>query len=274
MRVCLHGLIVVVVVSAGTCFGAQPAADARDLAREVDAYVASETGSSWHGFAGLYVWLPWVDASISFDDGGSGEPPEGDTDGGFEFQWAITGHVEYGTGRWMFFFDGLYVQYGADGSALGNAARFDLEAWIAELGAAWRVFPGDAAAEGERWDVELLGGARVADLTLTTRVPSLDIDNSRGVDWVDPFVGFRVHYALDDDRAWQLQLRADIGGFGAGSELTWNVIVGAGWQCAERWKLFLGYRFLDIDQEDRGPRGALPIHLRLQGPWVAVAFVF
>lgn len=67
-------------------------------------------------------------------------------------------------------------------------------------------------------------------------------------DWVDPFVGFRGQWNLTE----QLYLagRADIGGFGVGSELTWQASAALGWQINPSWSAEAGYRYLSPDFED------------------------
>ena len=41
--------------------------------------------------------------------------------------------------------------------------------------------------------------------------------------------------------------RGDVGGFGVGSDLTWQASGAFGWQINEAWSLELGYRYMDID---------------------------
>ncbi|MDR3402574.1 MAG: hypothetical protein P4L99_08750 [Chthoniobacter sp.] len=51
---------------------------------------------------------------------------------------------------------------------------------------------------------------------------------ARTDDWWDPFVGLRGRYYLS--KSMYLTGRADIGGFGVGSELAWQVNAGLGCQ--------------------------------------------
>jgi len=110
---------------------------------------------------------------------------------------------------------------------------------IVEAGSAYTVWsqgrqgsPGSTAFDvlaGARWwhqDVDVS-----ADLTTTLTVggPSgLTISGSRalaksgGIDWVDPFVGARVQHQLALGQ--EIELRGDVGGFGAGSQFSWQAI--------------------------------------------------
>ncbi len=73
---------------------------------------------------------------------------------------------------------------------------------------------------------------------------------SRSDDWVDPYVGLRGRYNLTPKV--YLNGRADIGGFGVGSDLTWQASGGLGWQFATNKYLELNYRALSMDYEDNG----------------------
>lgn len=68
--------------------------------------------------------------------------------------------------------------------------------------------------------------------------------------WVDPLVGFRARLNLTEKL--YLAARADIGGFGVGSDLAWNVFGALGSQWNKRWSTELGWRTLSIDYSDGG----------------------
>lgn len=87
-------------------------------------------------------------------------------------------------------------------------------------------------------------------------------------DWVDPFIGARLTSRLTD-RAFSI-VYGDIGGFGVGSELTWQVFAGLGWQINPRVTIEAGYRYLAIDYED----GELEADLDLKGFALGVGYSF
>jgi opacity protein-like surface antigen len=88
------------------------------------------------------------------------------------------------------------------------------------------------------------------------------------VNWIDPIVGFRGAYPLGD--RFSVSGRADIGGFGVGSELTWQAYGGVNWLFADSWAATLGYRYMSIDYEaDR-----LTLDIALQGPLIGVTYEF
>jgi hypothetical protein len=72
-------------------------------------------------------------------------------------------------------------------------------------------------------------------------------DINRDRDWVDPYVGFRGRVNLTDKI--YLGARGDIGGFGVGSDLTWQAFGGLGYAITDSIVIEGGWRHLDIDYE-------------------------
>ena len=78
---------------------------------------------------------------------------------------------------------------------------------------------------------------------LNTRVARTD-------DWWDPFIGLRGRYNLND--RFYATVRGDIGGFGIGSDLTWQAEGALGCQLTPRIFAEAGYRALSIDYDKDG----------------------
>jgi opacity protein-like surface antigen len=79
-------------------------------------------------------------------------------------------------------------------------------------------------------------------------------DGSRSVSaresWWDPVIGVRVLVPLAE--AWTLVGYADIGGFGVGSDLTYQLLAGVNWQFARSVSAKVGYRYFYQDYEQDG----------------------
>lgn len=68
---------------------------------------------------------------------------------------------------------------------------------------------------------------------------------------MDPFVGLRARYDLSE--RWYLTGKADIGGFGVGSDLVWQAYAGLGFEFNQRVSAELGYKHFSVDYSgDRG----------------------
>lgn len=63
--------------------------------------------------------------------------------------------------------------------------------------------------------------------------------------WYDPVVIARLTADIHDK--WLFQFRGDIGGFGIGSDLTWQLHATAGYRFTKLFQMSLGYRILSTD---------------------------
>ena len=92
------------------------------------------------------------------------------------------------------------------------------------------------------------------------------IDASR--EWVDPIVGTRAHWQITDPL--YLALYGDVGGFGVGSDLTWQAAAMLGWRVRDWCSIELGYRYLYVDYLD----GPFRYEMNMGGPVFGARFRF
>lgn len=95
---------------------------------------------------------------------------------------------------------------------------------------------------------------------------------SRSASWVDPLIGF--NYNVPVGEKWSYGLRADIGGFGVGSDLSYHLLTAFKRQNTDMFSWYLGYRLLSYDYETGSGRNYQHYDLTQQGPLVGVAFSF
>jgi hypothetical protein len=105
----------------------------------------------------------------------------------------------------------------------------------------------------------VLGAARYTqldtelNLTVTTGSPQLP-DGSRSISgtesWWEPVIGVRVLVQLTE--AWTLVGYADIGGFGIGSDLTFQLLAGVNWQLFKVVSAKAGYRYFYQNYQNNG----------------------
>jgi len=79
---------------------------------------------------------------------------------------------------------------------------------------------------------------------------ALDVRAARTDDWFDPYIGLRGRLYLGGP--WYLTAKGDVGGFGAGSEFTWQAEGALGCQLTRSIYTELGYRALGVDYEGNG----------------------
>jgi hypothetical protein len=262
--------------------------------------------SGWEFRFTPYAWAPsvngdvtvrgqTVDIDMSFWD----LFDSGDSNVELDSLAALMGYVEARKGPWGIYGDVVWGKFDFSGGAVKQRnpiANSSLSASAkAELGYEITMAESGLTYEVARWGVvrptafDLLGGARYwnqeLDLSLAvdgsvdlarlglSRSGSRAIARSGTLEWVDPFVGLRLRHQLAPGK--ELQFLGDIGGFGAGSDLTWQLFGGYSFDFAV-WQSTLhgvvGYRALAVDysQDDRGFKNNLD--LILHGPVVGLSF--
>lgn len=100
-----------------------------------------------------------------------------------------------------------------------------------------------------------------SDYSLTT-----GMGGSQSHHWVDPIVGVRCQGPLADRCTFSV--RGDIGGFGIGSDFTWQVDGSFRYRMNPKSTLIIGYRYMDTDYEDAD----FTYSGTLSGPLVGFAF--
>ena len=123
---------------------------------------------------------------------------------------------------------------------------------------------------------------KFADLTFGARWSHLDgridfkapinVEVEHTKDWVDPVVG--VVLKTPGEHRWHATLIADVGGFGVGSDLTWQIFPSAGVDMTKHVSLEFGWRILDTKYETGVDRNRFEYDMRLQGPVAGLAFKF
>lgn len=130
------------------------------------------------------------------------------------------------------------------------------------LAGGWRVFEDDTVR------LDLLGGLRQWRINAAVQVPLAGIARSPDLDFTDPLVALRANIALAPD--WSLIVHADAGGFGVGSERTWQALATVNYLYGERWAFSAGLRQLSVDYRDGGTR----LDATLAGPLLGVSWRF
>ena len=106
--------------------------------------------------------------------------------------------------------------------------------------------------ETPRFTADAFAGFRYWHLGASLRFePSLRGQTfSTDQNWADPLLGARFQAPLG--QKLRFTLLGDVGGFGAGSQLEWQVLPVLGYQLTKRFTLQAGYRYLDVNYRSGG----------------------
>jgi hypothetical protein len=276
-------------------------ADAHDLAVDPAA-----TSTGWQFRVTPYAWMPSVNGDVTvrghtvdvdvtfldlFDSGSSGAE--------LDSLAALMGYMEAQKGPWTVYGDVIWGKFDfSDGavterspianltlSARANAG-LNYETTIVETGIAYEVakWPGahstalDVLAGARYWNEQLdlslaVNGAVDFGRVGLKRSGSVAVARSGTLDWVDPFVGLRLRHQLAPGK--ELQFLGDVGGFGVGSDFSWQLFGGYSFDFS-LWQANLhglvGYRALAVDYSQDSAPSKNSIDLILHGPVVGLSF--
>ena len=149
-----------------------------------------------------------------------------------------------------------------------RAAELDHAQAVAESAEA-QVQQAKATARHRAQQAVATAEKRLASAIERTIRDSIPDQLSQTADWIDPFVGLRGKYNLTD-RLYVIA-KADVGGFGVGSDLTWQVYGAMGWRINNRWSTELGYRYMDIDY---GADNGFKYDVSMGGPMLSATLHF
>ena len=194
------------------------------------------------------------------------------------------GRMEAWKGKWGLTFDGLFLNLSADRSFTGRSGitnfNLDVDARIgsADFGLAYRLFEQQFGDNNEqKLTFEPYGGLRYTylrervDLNVAIAgVGSIGTTLGGSEDWVEPFVGGRVIWDLNDKIAFKV--RSDFGGFGIGSasDLQWQILGGVDYKLAENMTLNAGYRYVELDYSRGSGANEFGVDLRAKGPIISL----
>lgn len=99
--------------------------------------------------------------------------------------------------------------------------------------------------------VDLLAGGRYWHVKAGVSVPNV-LDVQSKTTFVDPIVALRWYTTLAP--RWSTLAYADLGGFGIGSDLTWQLMGSVNYQVRDDIYVSLGYRYLSVDYQGSGKR--------------------
>ena len=180
--------------------------------------------------------------------------------------------------RFGLFFAPLYVNLGDD--TREGPFDFDVTIDVAIVGggmfyriAEWDLDrPGDGPSR-KAW-IEPLAGVRYTYLRLDMDINGplgLNPDVDKHTDWVDPIIGTSAGIELS--KHWVLLAEGDIGGFGVGSDFTWNALALISYQTSVfgiATQLSAGYRALSWDYDHDNFKWDVVMH----GPVAGATFRF
>lgn len=189
-------------------------------------------------------------------------------------------HLEAQKGKFGLFLEPQYSKIKVDGTfvrrrdanlpAIPRDLTLTYEQWTIEGGGFYQAGKWRVGENKDQWVVlDVLAGARYWSINIDLDT-STNINPGRSNSWVDPIIGARLN--ADLSKKLMLNLRADIGGFGVGSDFSWNGLAVIGYRFTENITGLMGYRALYVNYKSGTSRARY--EQTLHGPIMALAFTF
>jgi opacity protein-like surface antigen len=263
-------------------------ASTTDIARQIQNPLAEDNGS-WEFKLMPYAWLPTTLKSKSTLSGLSGTVKLDLQDILDNLDMVFYGRLEgWKDDKWGLSYDTFYLNLGYDSGFEGSfsgtdfALDADIRMWMNDFAVHYRLVDqrfGDG--DKQRFIFEPYGGLRY---TYLRQIVVLDADipgkgtageefgDSR--DWVEPLVGGRIHWDLNEKLA--LWFRGDAGGFGIGSasKLTYNIIPGCSYKLTENTTFDFSYRYFNMDYSNGSGSNELAMDVEAYGPVFGMTILF
>jgi hypothetical protein len=181
-----------------------------------------------------------------------------DLDVGFDdvmsnMEFGAMGNLRAAHGPWALTLDVIYTGLGASKGPVSA----DLNQWVVEPTLSYRVCR----------NFEPFVGVRYNNLNGEIRGP-FGVNQTGTQDWFDPLIGANLTCPLSETVS--LKARADLGGFGVGSDLTWQAFPYLDWQLSERCSLQAGYRWVFNDYEHGSGANKFAYDVMTQGPQIGM----
>ena len=178
---------------------------------------------------------------------------------------ALIINFEASKGNWTYWLDYNSMKLANEATVGPLAVNLELSQKLWELAAAYQL--------GNSETLEVFGGIRSVDVDTLILVESdgevgINFRARTGDSWIDPIVGIRGTWPLSGK--WNLRARADVGGFGVGSDFSYQLAATVSYQFNDLTSVRFGYRYLDMDYEDNN----FVLDMGISGPMLGVGFSF
>jgi hypothetical protein len=238
------------------------------LASPASAQTNTEPPAGWIFTLSPYVWFSGLSGDVTTRSGSESFSADfGDIFSTMKF--SAMGLFEARRGRFSLVFDTLYLnlQQGVPVPGFGGYSGASARTQSAEISAIglYTVYERPAGR------IELGGGVRAwwfdTELKLDAGLlPARTVDNTTS--WVDPVISARGVLRLSE--RFLVTAYGDIGGFGVGSEFTWQAFATLDWRITDSISASAGFRWIHIDYES----GGKDIKLDMAGPIIGASFRF
>jgi hypothetical protein len=199
--------------------------------------------SDWHFAVSPYLWLPGVHGNLGDPNGG--EIPFSASAGDLlsHFRIGLMGVVEPRYKRIVMPLDIFWIRLGDDRALPNSPNQGVVNLHMTEFFLTQKV--GYRVIDSERFKIDALAGFRFWHFGERASFTTNSLNFTGSQNWVDPLVGGRITGILTPKV--ELTIGGDVGGWGAGSQIDYQVFGLLGYRIKPALALQAGYRYMYFD---------------------------
>ncbi|WP_300731246.1 hypothetical protein [Pseudomonas sp.] len=191
----------------------------------------------WLVLVSPFVWAPSMNGQVEMA-GVSTKADVGFRDVFSNLNKVFMGNVEVTNRTVGFYIDTVYAKTRQSERLFGQKLGLDITQATVAGGVYYRAYEqtlqgNTVFGEPRNWRIEPTAGLRWTKLSTRLTLDAVNFSTKKKTDWVDPFIGLRMHADLDE--RWTLSGEADTGGLDTPSKKTYNA------------QAYLGYRMYLLD---------------------------
>jgi hypothetical protein len=239
-----------------------------------DAQASSSGAKDWtFNLTPFYLWAVSMDGDVTLGSNtGDFGADFGDIIDKLEAAFIVNFQGLY-QNRWGFIFDYNYMGFSDSGTIPASIAGMpvsisqdaDIDVHLVELDGFCRL-------THEKHDFDFKFGFRYTSFDPEIKIGPQQRTLGEKQSWVDPLVGMRWMWHFAD--RWTLIVNGDIGGFGIGTDFSWQAGALLNWQPFKHVSFVAGYRALyqDYDDDTLGTPSFFDMEATYHGPLLGVSF--
>jgi len=232
---------------------------------------ASADGRRWHFLTDVYLMFPYMDGETGVSNLLTVPVDANPGDIFSKLKFAGMLYFEAQNNKWAITSDIVYMNLNQEVTpgTLLHSGTVSAEQFVWEPAALFRLAPFLEVGAGGRLN-NLQAGIEVRRNVLPAGTE--EVTGSGSKTWFDPIIAARV--TADINEKWLFQFRGDVGGFGVGSDFTWQLQAYAGYRFSKVFQLTAGYRILSVDYDKGVDSERFIYNVDTFGPVIRMGFNF